>query len=230
MDEWFGKHLHLSADELGIVLAVTLPLLAVLSRRVRLLLGQAAGRVALAAGRPQERYRRWFLAEYGTLRNIYLNRVETLDLADSYISLSVQAETESSGTQVAATTLMAASGPRRIVIVGDPGTGKSTLLKAYGAGVLRRAAGDSELNAVGRTSELPILITLRQIADFLVRDGLLEDHLLAVLEKRTRTRNARAMLRRLLLQGRIVLLLDGLDSPSWPTCTPPGRSTCIAFR
>ena len=129
-------------------------------RQVRVLLRRAGGRVALTLGSPQERYRRWFVAEYGTLRNIYLNRVETLDLADSYVSLSVRAENETGGARLPATDLMAASGPRRIVIVGDPGSGKSTLLKAYGSGVLRRAAGDSELDLVGRTNEIPILAVL----------------------------------------------------------------------
>jgi len=216
MEEWFEKYLHLSADELGIILAFALPLLALISRRVRALPGRAVGRVAQALGRPHERYRRWFLSEYGTLRNIYLNRVETLNLADSYIALSVQAEGEVSRSRVPATTLMGPSGPHRIIIVGDPGTGKSTLLKAYGSGVLRRAVGDSELNLVSRTGELPILVTLRQVADFLTRGGRLDDHVLAVLAKRSGVRDARAMLRRLLLQGRIVLLLDGLDEVARP--------------
>ncbi|MBF9129690.1 hypothetical protein I0C86_12070 [Plantactinospora sp. S1510] len=170
----------------------------------------------MALGRPQERYRRWFLGEYGTLRNIYLNRVETLDLADTYIALSVQAEGEVSGSQVPATTLMGPSGPHRILIVGDPGTGKSTLLRAYGSGVLRPGVGESELNLFGGTSELPVLVTLRQVADSLVRGGRLEDHVLGVLGRRSGARNARAMLRRLLLQGRIVVLLDGLDEVARP--------------
>ncbi|SNT41065.1 hypothetical protein SAMN05421812_105391 [Asanoa hainanensis] len=162
----------LDADELGIVLAVALPLLALVSRRARVLLRHARGRVALALGRPQERYGRWFLAEYGVLRNIYLNQVETLDLADSYISLSVQVEGEASAAQVPATTLLAEFGPRRIVIVGDPGTGKSTLLKAYGSGLLRRTAGNSELNLFGRTNELPFLITLQRGRVVVLLDGL----------------------------------------------------------
>jgi hypothetical protein len=214
VEEWFEQYLHLTADELGIVLALALPLLALWVRRVRVMLLGLADRVALAFGLPRHRYRRWFIAEYGMLRNIYLNRVETLELADSYISLSVHAENEANGSLLPATTLMAPSGPRRIVIVGDPGTGKSTLLKAYGSGVLRRPAGDSELNTVRRTHELPVLIILRQVSDFLVRGGRLEDHVVGVLAEHTGSRRARAMFRRLLHQGQIVLLLDGLDEVS----------------
>lgn len=217
MEEWFEANIGLSADELGIILAVALPLLALLFRRVRTGLVSLSGWVTRAWGRPQGRYSTWFLAEYGTLRNIYLNREETLSLADSYISLSVQAEGEGSGTQVAAATLLAESGPHRIVILGDPGTGKSTLLKAYGAGILRRTTGDSDLNQIGRTGELPILVTLRQVADFLVRGGTLEDHIIEVLAKRTSHANPRALLRRLLQRGRIVLLLDGLDEVAQPS-------------
>ncbi|BBH70119.1 hypothetical protein ACTI_68040 [Actinoplanes sp. OR16] len=217
MEEWFEAHLGLSADEVGIILAFALPALALLFRQVRTGLANLLGWLTRAWGRPQRRYRTWFLAEYGTLRNIYLNREETLGLADSYISLSVQAEGEGSGTQVAASTLLSESGPHRIVILGDPGTGKSTLLKAYGAGLLRRAAGDSDLNQIGRTGEIPILLTLRQIADFLARGGKLEDHILDVLAKRTGHGNPRALFRRLLRRGRIVVLLDGLDEVAQPT-------------
>jgi hypothetical protein len=217
VEEWFEANLGLTADELGIILAFALPLLALLSRRVRTWLVSLSGWAARASGRPQRRYRTWFLAEYGTLRNIYLKREETLGLADSYISLSVQAEGPGSGTQVAAATLLGESGPHRIVILGDPGTGKSTLLKAYGAGVLRRTAGDSDLNQIGRTDAFPILVTLRQVADFLVRGGTLADHILDVLSRRTGDGDPRALFRRLLRQGRIVVLLDGLDEVAEPS-------------
>ena len=214
MEEWFKRYLGLTGDELGIVLAFALPLLAILARRVRGALRRVAERLALTLGLPQARYRRWFLSEHSALRNIYLNRVETIDLGDSYISLSVQAEDGGGASRLPATTLMAPSGPRRMVIVGDPGAGKSTLLKAYGSGVLGRTAGDSDLNVVSRTNELPVLVTLRQVADFLVRGGTLDEHIVDVLGQGTRSGNSRGMFRSLLLQGRVVLLLDGLDEVS----------------
>ncbi|MEV4491396.1 hypothetical protein AB0K04_14910 [Micromonospora coxensis] len=218
MEELLQQYLNVSADEAGLILAILLPLLGLLSPRLRRLLRRGAERISLAAGRPRSRYRHWFVREYGTLRNIYLNRLESLSLDDTYVSLSVQSGTGEADVRMDATEMLSPAGSRRIILIGDPGSGKSTLLKAYGAGILkskrRHRESSRDMQAIPRTNELPILLTLRQIADFLNGGGTIEEHVLEVLRTRAGSGNPRRLFRRLLLQGRIVLLLDGLDEIS----------------
>ncbi|MEU1647564.1 NACHT domain-containing protein [Micromonospora zamorensis] len=215
VEELLQKYIHLSADEAGLALSILLPLLSLLFPPVRRSLKRAVQTASFAIGRPRARYRQWFSREHGTLRNIYLNRLEALSLDDTYVSLSVQSGTGDTEIRIGAAELLAPSGSRRIILVGDPGSGKSTLLKAYGVGILkskrRHREASKDMQAIARTNELPIFVALRQIADFLTAGGTLEDYILDVLENRAGTRNPRALFRRLLLQGRVVVLLDGLD-------------------
>ncbi|MGR6320353.1 NACHT domain-containing protein [Micromonospora soli] len=218
MEELLQKYLRMSADEAGLILAILLPLLGLLSRRVREILLAAGEHASLTTGRVRARYRRWFLREHGTLKNIVLKRVEELSLDDTYVSLSVQSMAAGADVRMDATAVLAPFGPRRVFLVGDPGSGKSTLLKAYGSGILRsrrrHREASRDMKALARTNEFPILVALRHVAGHIEAGGTFESYILDLLRSRAGVKRPEKFLRRLLLQGRIVLLLDGLDEIS----------------
>ena len=89
---------------------------------------------------------------------------------------------------------------RRLVVLGDAGAGKTTMLKWLAVGA---AQGQSE-----SLPEIPVLISLPEFVRS--RSPRLLDYTLARLEQTTGAR--RAFLEEKLAQGRLLLLFDGLDA------------------
>jgi hypothetical protein len=170
----------------------------------------------LRCGVVHRRYGRWFVKTYRVVYNVYLDRQEELDLSVTYVSLSVQGggDVES---RLVASRVIADRAARRLLIVGDPGTGKSTLLKAYGVGSVRRRRGleGSELRMIARSREVPFFVPLRRFASEFDRvGGDLGQYLAAqvlMAQAGLARPTAEAFLRRLLDTARCLVLLDGLD-------------------
>jgi hypothetical protein len=221
MDTWIEQHLGLSIEEAGfIVSAIALVLAAlVFVPAVRGASQRVVGRLLMTSGYTTRRYARWFVTEYRDVRNIYLDREERLNLSSTYVSLSFFTEQRSGEHRVAAAQVLADAETRRALIVGDPGTGKSTLLKAYGIGILRgRSDRDgTDLKQVSRSREVPFLVSLRHLGRYLKDGGNLADYLIdEVLRKEAKLTAGRSLLQRLLQQKRCLVLLDGLDEVADP--------------
>ena len=170
MDHWLQKTLSLNVAEATLVVAALTLLVGIPAAvpSVRMLLGRMMRRALLTSGLTGRKYERWFFKQNSKLRNVYLNRVEELDLAQTYVSLSFIAPELDLEQRVLATHVFAQATSPRILIVGDPGTGKSTLLSAYGTGILHRktSSSRSDLKVIGRSNEVPFLVKLRQFADY----------------------------------------------------------------
>ncbi len=222
MEEWLDEWLHMSLDEAAVVLGV-IAVVPLLFPPVRRALGRARRRAALALGFPRRRYRRAFLRSHGTLHNIYLDREERLDLGVTYVSLSFYSEAQGPEDRVLANRVLADTGTRRFLVVGDPGTGKSTLLKAYGTGILRdrgqystHIQGRSDLRGISRSKEIPFFVPLRQFAKR--ADGTaaslrtyLVERVAGGQPKPSGLRSAESFFDRTVGRGRALILLDGLD-------------------
>jgi NACHT domain len=161
----------------------------------------------MRAGIPYHRYAVKFIERFGSYDNPYLRVKEKRDLLTTYVPLSFQ----SGDTQnvVVATEILTNLPAERLVIVGDPGTGKSTLLRAYGVGVL-----ESSRIPGRRFRVVPYLIPLRDLAAFLTEDkGVAEyitDKILTQYGVFRRDRVAEFFTRTLQLRQAVVML-DGLD-------------------
>lgn len=216
MERWIGDHLHLRIDEAGLLIAVVTLLAGTLAfvKPSRAAVARAWRWLLLQSGQTKRRYARSFLREHGVLRNIFDDTEEQLDLAGTYVSLSFYSRTAERESRVLATTELAKQELRRVIVVGDPGTGKSTLLRAYGAGVMRSHIpfALTDLEVVVRSNEVPIFVPLRQfarraasgvgLADFIIND---------ILGKQLGVGSPEMFMQRALRQDACLVLLDGLD-------------------
>lgn len=169
----------------------------------------------LRRGRPQQRYTRFFLQRYGTYSNPYLNLAEPLPLDRTYIELSF-ADPADSGYDRIATSTMADRTTGNLIVVGDAGSGKTTMLKAYGVSVLRGLPGAAADRVRSAQREVPFFVSVRLLPPAL-SGGSLADYLRSqILAARAgfTTEEAHAFLRQVLEQRRCVILLDGLDEVS----------------
>jgi len=151
-------------------------------------------------------YLRDMRESFGWVMNIYLDREERLDLHQVFVPLSLSTrdgEEEVDVYRRSTREVLTNPEQRRLVILGDPGSGKTTLLKALASGVSRR-------QWVEYQNLIPIFISLRSYSqqndELNLHDWLTESILL-----RHGMRNAKALLESLMHEGRILLLLDGLD-------------------
>lgn len=221
MQTWVQDHIGLSLDEAGLlvgVLSLVVPLVLLAFPPSRRAIARGARRLALVSGLVRRRYTRWFLRHHGTLRNIYLNRDEKLDLGGTYVSLSFHTPDDQEN-RVLATRILGETDNRRLVVVGEPGSGKSTLLRAFGTGILRRAGGRdgardvSDLRAVVRSSEVPFFVPLRHFARHCdggadsLRRYLVEE----VVGRQAGVRQGARLFDRLCAKAQSLVLLDGLD-------------------
>lgn len=158
----------LSIDEAALIVGVVALLVALLPGVRRGIVG-LVGRMTSPLRRLERRYANWFVGEYGTLRNIYLEHPEELGLTSTYVPLAFYSRDRE--TRVAAAHVLADVANERVLITGDPGTGKSTLLRAFGTGVLRlprsREAAELGLKDIATTREIPFLVPLRDLAKHL---------------------------------------------------------------
>jgi hypothetical protein len=159
-------------------------------------------------GRPERRYTRWFLDQYSTYWNPYLDKTERLRLDRTYIPLSFEDGPIQPGSLVSAMTTVANHRVGTMVVLGGAGSGKTTMLKAYGVSALTGGARSGQVAA-----DIPFFVPIRLLATSLRRGDLLEYLMTEVLGAGARLTcdEARTFLSQVLRQRRCVVLLDGLD-------------------
>jgi NACHT domain len=159
-------------------------------------------------GRSRRRYARWFLDQYSTYWNPYLDKTERLRLDRTYIPLSFEGDPPHQGGLVPAAATVADRSLGSLVVLGDAGSGKTTMLKAYGVSTLTGGAWSG-----GSTGDVPFFVPVRLLARSLHRGGLVEHLKGEVLGAGAgfTGEEAHAFLSQVLRQHRCVVLLDGLD-------------------
>ena len=150
-------------------------------------------------------YLRTLEATHSMLVNIYLGLTEELSLRQFFVPLTLRSTDRKALEAPPRTTqqILTDAEQKRLLLLGAPGSGKSTLLKALAVGVSRHEWVDFNDLA-------PVLASLRAYGPVADQKPLLawlaEDHL-----PHYGLRKAAALLENLLAQGRVLLLLDGLD-------------------
>lgn len=183
---------------LGIGRYVLVPCLSVLGRIiVRWLYPVLSGAVILDRVWSLPKYRKAIEHRVSEITNPWLN--EGQRLSDVFVPVSVGLP--ESGTDRLELGNLFFKFPR-IVIIGDPGSGKTTGLKAIALRCLR-----GELLSVSKRQLLPVFISLRRLAESKkpLEEYILDEFTLLDFP------NASRSYRRLRKQGRLVFLLDGLD-------------------
>jgi hypothetical protein len=147
-----------------------------------------------------QRYREALVENYQHLKIPFRVNHHPLDMSEIYVPLKVAGSSE--GDQVDAYGAIAQH--RRLMVTGIPGSGKTMLLRhvalTYGKGRLTGL----------ENRPLPILVELHRLSD----PELTEEKLIAAIVeafKRNRFPNADRFVRHSLENGKLMLLLDGLD-------------------
>ncbi len=161
------------------------------------------------AGFPRRKYAGWFVRTWGAYENPYLDDTENLDLSNTFVPLSFQAEGAERESLSIATTVLADREFGNLVIEGVPGSGKSTLLKAYGVGLSQAGRLPGK-----RMHAVPFLVQLRKLARYgdgqVDVAGYLVDEIL-VSGVGMDEEQARRFLRYSLTKNQALVMLDGLD-------------------
>ncbi|TAN49236.1 MAG: NACHT domain-containing protein [Methylococcaceae bacterium] len=149
-------------------------------------------------------YRNALAASHSVLRNIYLGREEELTLQQVFVPLCLRATATTLETQPRDTQqILSDPQQKRLVLLGAPGSGKSTSLKALAVGVSR-----SEWPPL--QDAVPILVSLRAYGQAEDSTPLL-DWLVGTLLPGYGLQHSKVLLQALMSKGRLLLLLDGLD-------------------
>ena len=151
-------------------------------------------------------YRSHVKQTYGTVRNIYLDRDEKLDLEQVFVPMTLILRKEKKITLVRrkeTREILTDPDNRRLVILANPGSGKTTLFQALSSGVSSRQWHELD-------NMLPVFISLRKFSDQTdcteLYDWISQETFpFHGLKKHIE------LLKSLISQGRLLLLLDGLD-------------------
>lgn len=224
MTEWLHDQFSLSVDEANLIVAIVAIIVPVLiGSAVPAIRNRFAAiwrRSGFKAAVQERRYSRWFVATHRKVYNLYLDMYDELDLHHTYVALSFRPRRDTE-QRLPANLVLADRTARCMIIVGDPGSGKSTLIKAYGVGILRHRGetATADLRLIRRSPEIPFFVPLRRFARAL-RDGLgLGAYLISevlVHDVGLPKRAATDLMRRLLNERRCLVLLDGLDEVPAP--------------
>ncbi len=121
----------------------------------------------------------------------------------------------------------------RLVLLGEPGGGKSTFLRHLAWALAQRGLGQPEASPLGWPEDLallPLLLPLRSLALRIAAEGAAPASVSAAirdeLAREYDLRQADALLDRALAGGHVLLLLDGLDE--LPTEPAPGIADRLA--
>lgn len=218
VEEWVRTYLHMSADAAGLLLSVVTVVVTLsaflLKRRKQLI---RLGRIIPMAMRASERrYLTWFVGEHGQYWNPYLNaRREWHSLERTFIPLHFGVERE----RTDAAFIIGDPTKRRMAVTGQPGSGKSTMLRQYGVERARLGLTRRRFRRGDPRPDVPFLVSLRVLARELPKvDGLAGYLVRRVLVQRAglSIEDAQVYLRELLAGSdrggaRCAVLLDGLD-------------------
>jgi GTPase SAR1 family protein len=160
-------------------------------------------------GRSEARYRSKYLDLYLKVTNIYLDEREVLDIASTYVPLQVFEGTQGGQGRVPARDILVSTARTRVLLLGDPGSGKTFLMKSFGNSLLtidyRRRGHDT-------VDRVPIYIELRDFAARRADHDDLPGYIAKqVMEAQFGLPSGEAFLKDLLRARRCVVLLDGLD-------------------
>lgn len=147
-----------------IFVAVAVAILRTLWGRIRPWLLTLLGRLAGIRGfrwLALPTYRRRVQERHGIVTNVYLDRREELDLNQVFVPLTLRSHRAGGSAQLvrrSSREILTDDDERRQVILGDPGSGKTTLMKAIAAGVSLKQWQELE-------QLVPVFVTLRAYAD-----------------------------------------------------------------
>lgn len=208
--EWFKAHWAQALPILSLTVA-TVGVLLTHHARIRAGIKRSLIRLGGRLGFTRSRYKAAFLKSHRELRNIYLNRIEQLDLVATYVPLHVINAVSGRSDQPAIEVLLDPE-ETRTLILGDPGSGKTTLLKSFGVGLVSRDVYHKTQGMKVNRDLIPIYVELRDFAARLAKYPTLASYVTEyVLSKHLDGVGGEVFFRQLLAQRQCVLLLDALD-------------------